>query len=102
MPFLKRARITFTNEGRDAVPLFYSIDYTSGDEHVGEVGRLHVLFRRENPTTEKVDFELLPERKQQGRFLGSIIGIRNLHPDQWWGEGEIKCTWTATGSGPRS
>jgi len=25
-----------------------------------------------------------------GRFIGSVIGIRNLHPDQWWGEGEIK------------
>ena len=90
MPFRKRARIEFTNEGPAAVPLFYSIDYTAGDKHAADVGRLHVLFRRENPTTEKVDFELLPERKQQGRFLGSVIGIRNLHPQQWWGEGEIK------------
>jgi hypothetical protein len=90
MPFRKRARIEFTNEGADAVPLFYSIDYTLGDKHPATVGRLHVLFRRENPTTEKVDFELLPERNQSGRYIGSIIGIRNLHPDQWWGEGEIK------------
>ena len=29
-------------------------------------------------------------RKNQGRFIGSVIGIRNLHPEQWWGEGEIK------------
>jgi hypothetical protein len=90
MPFRKRARIEFTNEGPAAVPLFYSIDYTSGDKHAADVGRLHVLFRRENPTTAQVDFELLPERKQTGRFLGSVIGIRNLHPEQWWGEGEIK------------
>ena len=55
-----------------------------------DVGRLHVLFRRENPTTEKQDFELLPLRKNKGRFIGSVIGIRNLHPEQWWGEGEIK------------
>ncbi|HNQ87534.1 MAG TPA: DUF2961 domain-containing protein [Verrucomicrobiota bacterium] len=90
MPFRKQARITFTNEGQDAIPLFYSIDYTIADKHPAEVGRLHVLFRRENPTTEKVDFELLPERKQQGRFIGSVVGIRNLHPGQWWGEGEVK------------
>jgi hypothetical protein len=90
MPFRKRARIEFTNEGADAVPLFYSIDYTLGDKHPAGVGRLHVLFRRENPTTQKVDFELLPERTQKGRYIGSIIGIRNLHPEQWWGEGEIK------------
>jgi hypothetical protein len=25
-----------------------------------------------------------------GRFIGSVMGIRNLHPGQWWGEGEIK------------
>ncbi len=90
MPFAKRAKMTFTNEGEKAVPLFYQIDYTRGDEHPRDVGRLHVLFRRENPTTEKKDFELLPKRSQKGRFLGSVIGIRNLHPGQWWGEGEIK------------
>ena len=41
-----------------------------------DVGRLHVLFRRENPTTLKQDFELLPQRTGKGRFIGSIIGIR--------------------------
>jgi len=90
MPFTKRARFTFTNEGQKAIPLFYQISYTIEDEHPNDVGRLHVLFRRENPTTQGKDFELLPQRNQKGRFLGSIIGIRNLHPDQWWGEGEIK------------
>jgi len=90
MPFVKRAKLTFTNEGEKAVPLFYQIDYTIGDKHPADVGRMHVLFRRENPTTEKEDFELLPERKNKGRFIGSVIGIRNLHPDQWWGEGEVK------------
>jgi hypothetical protein len=90
MPFAKRAKLTFTNEGDKAIPLFYQIGYTLGDKHSQDAGRLHVLFRRENPTTEKKDFELLPQRSQKGRFVGSIIGIRNLHPDQWWGEGEIK------------
>jgi hypothetical protein len=90
MPFAKRVRMTFTNEGNKSVPLFYQIHYTLADKHPQDVGRLHVLFRRENPTTEKQDFELLPLRKQKGRFMGSVIGIRNLHPDQWWGEGEVK------------
>ncbi|MRR32551.1 DUF2961 domain-containing protein, partial [bacterium] len=90
MPFARRARLTFTNEGKKAVPLFYQIDYTAGDKLPRKTGRLHVLFRRENPTTLKRDFELLPKRTQGGRFIGSVIGIRNLHPDQWWGEGEIK------------
>jgi hypothetical protein len=53
------------------------------------VGRLHVCFRRENPTTLKEDFELLPLRTGKGRYIGSVMGIRTLHPG-WWGEGEVK------------
>jgi len=90
MPFTQRARVTLTNESAKETPLFYQIGYTLGDRHAADVGRLHALFRRENPTTEKQDFELLPKREQKGRFIGSVIGIRNLHPQQWWGEGEIK------------
>ncbi|UCG49102.1 MAG: DUF2961 domain-containing protein [Phycisphaerales bacterium] len=90
MPFVKRARITLTNEGRENVPLFYQIDYTIGDKHPADVGRLHALFRRENPTTLKQDFVLLPQRNNKGRFMGTVIGIRNLSPGQWWGECEIK------------
>lgn len=90
MPFVSKVRMSFTNESEKAIPLFYQIDYTTGDKLAADAGRLHVLFRRENTTTEKKDFELLPKRGQKGRFIGSIIGIRNLHPDQWWGEGEIK------------
>ncbi len=90
MPFVTQAKLTFTNQGKLPVPLYYQIDYTLGDKHPQDVGRLHTLFRRENPTVEKRDFELLPQRKQRGRFVGAVIGIRNLHPKQWWGEGEIK------------
>jgi len=90
MPFAKRAKITLTNEGEKDVPLYYQIDYTIADKHPDDVGRLHVLFRRENPTTMKKDFVMLPQRKNKGRFIGVVIGVRNLTPGQWWGEGEIK------------
>jgi hypothetical protein len=100
MPFRKRARFTFTNEGEKPVPLFYQITYTTGDKYQADTGRLHVLFRRENPTTVKSDFELLPQRSQKGRFIGSVMGIRNLHPDQWWGEGEIKVYMDGDGQLP--
>lgn len=89
MPFVSRARFTFTNEGDKEIPLYYSIDYTLGDDISRDAGRLHVLFRRENPTTLKEDFELLPHRTGRGRFVGSVIGIRSLE-EGWWGEGEIK------------
>ena len=89
MPFLTAARITITNETNVPVPLFYQIDYTVGDKHTEDTGRLHVQFQRENPTTKAEDFEILPTRKGKGRYLGAIIGVR---PDDkhWWGEGEVK------------
>ncbi|MHC4510335.1 MAG: glycoside hydrolase family 172 protein [Planctomycetota bacterium] len=90
MPFTKRARITLTNEGSQNVPLYYQIDYTIADKHPADVGRLHVLFRRENPTVMKQDLVMLPQREGKGRFVGAVLGIRNLTPGQWWGEGEIK------------
>jgi hypothetical protein len=89
MPFTKHARITFSNEGAEPVILFYQIDYTMGDRHSHDVGRLHCLFRRENPTTPKQDFELLPQRQNSGRFIGSVVGVRPSATG-WWGEGEIK------------
>ena len=90
MPFAKHAKITITNEGDKTAPLYYQIDYTIKDKHPADVGRLHVLFRRENPTTLKEDFEILPQRKGKGRFIGAVIGIRSFDTKRWWGEGEIK------------
>lgn len=89
MPFSKSAKITLTNESFLNFALFYQIDYTINDKHSEDVGRLHVLFRRENPTTIKKDFELLPMRKGKGVFVGAVVGVRTLR-DDWWGEGEIK------------
>ncbi|NIA16189.1 MAG: DUF2961 domain-containing protein [Nitrospiraceae bacterium] len=89
MPFLKRAHVTLTNETDENHVIFYQIDYTIDDPHPADVGRMHILFNRQNPTIEKQDFELLPQRNAKGRYLGSIVGVRAL-TDDWWGEGEIK------------
>jgi hypothetical protein len=90
MPFAKRARFTLTNDGKRGQPVYYQIDYTLNDELPADFGRLHVLFRRENPTVLKKDFEILPKRMQKGRFIGCVLGIRSLELEAWWGEGEIK------------
>jgi len=89
MPFQHKAHFTLTNDSTVTTPVFYQMDYTLGDDHAGDVGRLHVAFRRENPTQRTVDFELLPKRVGSGRYLGSVIGVRPLSPE-WWGEGEVK------------
>lgn len=89
MPFVEHAHLSLANEGRLPMPLFYQIDYTLGDRHPADVGRLHVLFRRENPTTMGKDFELLPQRRGKGCFLGAVMGVR-VEDQRWWGEGEVK------------
>lgn len=89
MPFAKSARITLTNESDTEFGLYYQMDYTLNDRHKKDVGRLHVCFQRQNPTTLTKDFEILPKRTGKGRYLGAVIGVRTLYPG-WWGEGEIK------------
>lgn len=89
MPFNKNAKLTLTNESERNVTLFYQVDYTINENHPADVGRLHVCFRRENLTTLKQDFEILPQRTGKGRFIGTVLGIRSTDPN-WWGEGEIK------------
>lgn len=89
MPFRERAKITITNEADYPISVVYTIDHTIGDKHPENVGRMHALFRRENPTTPGQDFELLPKREGKGRYIGSVISVRQLSED-WWGEGEFK------------
>ena len=89
MPFAKQAKFTLTNESTKSTPLFYYIDYTLGDKLPAKFGRLHTIYRRENPTTLKQDFEILPKRTGSGRFVGCVIGIRPTESN-WWGEGEVK------------
>jgi hypothetical protein len=89
MPFAEHAKITLSNEGEDDIRIYYQVDYTIGDQHPDDLGRLHVCFVRENPTTLTEDFELLPKRTGKGRFLGTVLGIRTME-EHWWGEGEIK------------
>ncbi|TWT66332.1 hypothetical protein Pla123a_47260 [Posidoniimonas polymericola] len=89
MPFTSRARLTITNDSDLDVTIYYQVDYTLGDNHPDNVGRMHANFRRANPTTPGEDFELLPKRTGKGRFLGAVMGVRTLHPG-WWGEGEMK------------
>ena len=89
MPFVTQARVTIRNELPQPMPFFYQIDYTLGEDHQKDIGRLHVNFQRQNPTSVKKDFELLPKRVGKGRFMGTVIGVRPSD-NNWWGEGEMK------------
>jgi hypothetical protein len=94
MPFLKRACVTIENQSpRECEAFAYDIDYTVGDTLPPGLAYFHARYRRENPTTPKRDFEILPRVTGKGRYLGANIGVRTVgdyqHP-VWFGEGEIK------------
>ncbi len=94
MPFKTGMKIVITNEsGKDLQLLFYDVDYTIGDEHGKDDLYFHAHFFHQSPTDLQHDFEVLPETKGKGRFLGASFGVRanqNLYGKNWWGEGEVK------------
>ena len=90
MPFQKRIRIELTNSSPKSIPLYYQVDYTLEDSPAVDVGYLHVTWRRQNPTVQKVDFVILDGLKGPGRFAGCNVGIRILDDAAWYGEGEVK------------
>lgn len=94
MPFIKKAKITVENESDSEIELlFYQIDYTLGDELDEDTGYFHAQFRRQNPCPLGSDYTILDGVKGQGKYVGTILGIRNCfegHFDEWWGEGEVK------------
>jgi hypothetical protein len=94
MPFKKHARIVVENQApRDAPAFFYDIDCTVGDQLPAEPACFHACYRRENPTTPKRDFEVLPLITGKGRYLGCNVGVRSVNPygePFWFGEGELK------------
>ena len=92
MPFRKRALVTITNESPSEAMLFYDVDVTVGDTLPEATGYFHARYRRENPTTAKKDFEVLPRVEGRGRYLGANVGIRTIdhRPPLWFGEGELK------------
>lgn len=94
MPFAQRARVTIENQAPESAGnLFYDIDCTVGDRLPNDLPYFHALYRRENPTTPKKDFQILPRIEGKGRFLGCNIGVRAIGEfglPQWFGEGEMK------------
>lgn len=94
MPFRKSFKITATNESpKDLPAIYYDVNYTIGDKHGADIGYFHSHYRRENPTTLRQDFEILPQVKGRGRFLGCSMGCiadTKTYGKTWWGEGEVK------------
>jgi hypothetical protein len=94
MPFRTGLRVVVTNESdADLSMFFYDLNYTLGDVHGEDALYLHAHWRRENPTTLRQDYTLLPRVEGRGRFLGVNLGAiadTYTYYRSWWGEGEVK------------
>ncbi|MBN2288180.1 MAG: DUF2961 domain-containing protein [Candidatus Glassbacteria bacterium] len=94
MPFRTKARVEVERQApRDTCSLFFDINYTLGDKLPGELCYFHARYRRENPTTPKKDFQVLPRVTGKGRYLGCNVGVRavgDYRMPVWFGEGELK------------
>ena len=88
MPFRKKCRITMENiNDRDAMTLYYQIDYTL-TEVPADAGYFHAQFRR-TPYNEGSDYTIVDGIKGKGQYVGVYMAW-GVHNNGWWGEGEIK------------
>ncbi|MBW7995178.1 MAG: DUF2961 domain-containing protein [Candidatus Glassbacteria bacterium] len=93
MPFRGKAVVEVENQSpKDCGNLFFDINYTIGDRLPDDLSYFHAYWHRDNPTTPKQDFEILPRVTGRGRFLGCNVGLRALgdYRMAWFGEGEMK------------
>jgi hypothetical protein len=93
MPFKSAARIVLINQSAiNLSSLFYDIEATRLKKWNKNMLYFHTFWNRENPTALGRDFEILPDTKGAGRFLGVSVGVAtgDGYKQTWWGEGEIK------------
>jgi len=92
MPFRTGARITLTNDSpRNLTNLFYDVDVLTTAQPDPDALYFHASWRRVRWTELGKDFEILPQVRGDGRFLGAHVGV--IAPSDvtgWWGEGEVK------------
>ena len=98
MPFRRRARITMTNIGEEAMRLYYQINYSLTDVPA-DCAYFHAQFRRTNPLPYKDVYTILDGVQGRGHFVGVYMawGVNN---SGWWGEGEIKFYLDGDGEWP--
>ncbi len=93
MPFKTGARITITNESdKDLSHCFFDIDYQLSEKWDDDNLYFHAYWSRDSATTLGKDFEILPEVKGKGKYLGTTVGVNASfdYLKSWWGEGEVK------------
>ncbi|HEX5171580.1 MAG TPA: glycoside hydrolase family 172 protein [Cyclobacteriaceae bacterium] len=92
MPYRTAAKIQIVNDSDKPFTLFYDFNFQQVQKHAADVLYFHSFWRRENKTQLGKDFEILPNVKGKGRYLGMNMGIITdpVYGNSWWGEGEVK------------
>ncbi|MGC3943190.1 MAG: DUF2961 domain-containing protein [Chryseolinea sp.] len=92
MPFRKGARVLLINESKSTVHLFYDIDFLQLKAQKPGALYFHTYWSRKPESKLGEDFEILPQVKGKGRYLGMNMGIITdpVYQKSWWGEGEVK------------
>lgn len=93
MPFKKAARVVITNEsGKNLDMIFFDIDVQLLNSWDEDFLYFHAYWHRDTATTISEDYQILPEVRGKGRFLGSNVGVicNKDFKGFWWGEGEVK------------
>ena len=93
MPFKKSAKIEIINESGEELPMiFYDVNLQLLKEWDDNYLYFHCFWQRDTATALTEDFEILPEIRGKGRFLGTNVSINAnpMYKDFWWGEGEVK------------
>jgi len=107
MPYAKHARITLTNEGKEAISVYYNVDYrTESHPLPPHTLYFHAQFRQAQPThgwtnawyangdplvnyktnTTGEDNYVWMEAQGEGQFVGVTMSVLQ-NQDGWWGEG---------------
>jgi hypothetical protein len=92
MPFKNHAKIVFVNQSEQNQLLFYDVDLTALKKPIKNLTYFHACWNNKQSSELGHDFEILPEIKGEGRFLGCNISVKAdpVYGDTWFGEGEVK------------
>jgi hypothetical protein len=87
MPFLRSARITVTNEGKEEVPAFYYyVDYRELPALPAGTPYFHARYRQEFPCASGRNYTIL-EAAGRGHYVGCNLSVLQRAMG-WWGEGD--------------
>ena len=83
MPFSKGFKITLENENNKTFRIYYYIDfeiYEDGFENEKDYGRFHAQWRRENPTTGKINPKKGKKYSKVNAVSFNVLGGKNTEP----------------------